>query len=296
MKYKEPNFIIAGGVATGTSFLSHSIKDHPEIYLPKIMRPECGFFYKSWEHEKGKDYYLSRWFADAKDEIAIGERSSLYLHGDFNHVAQRIHAMFPNIKLIFCLRNPTERAYANYRFTVMSGFENLSFRKALEQEENRTHRAKGWRAEIRPHVNLVRGRYYDQLMPFFELFPRKNILCIKSEVLGKETESVLEEVFNFLGVDNSFKPKPQKNFTARNVKIPLLQVMFRKLLGNQFDEISEAFRINKANTILSKIMMMNLTANKQPMDINDRQFLNDYYSSQNKKLAELLNWDVSDWK
>src|SRR3989338_4986121 len=81
---REPNFIIAGGIATGTSFLSHTIKDHPEIYLPKIMRPECGFFYKSWEHKKGKDYYLSRWFSDAKREIAVGERSSLYLHGVFN--------------------------------------------------------------------------------------------------------------------------------------------------------------------------------------------------------------------
>ena len=124
----EPNFIISGAVASGTSFLSHSIKDHPQIYLPKIMRPECGFFYKSWEYKKGLDYYRRRWFSDAMDEIAVGERSSLYLHGVFNNVAQRIRNSYPDIKLIFCLRNPTERAFANYRFTTFSSYYGLSNR------------------------------------------------------------------------------------------------------------------------------------------------------------------------
>ena len=91
---REPNFIIGGGVASGTSFLSHAIQHHPEIYLPKIMRPECNFFYKTWEFEKGKDYYLKRWFSEAGDQKAVGERSSLYLHGDFTKVAERIAERF----------------------------------------------------------------------------------------------------------------------------------------------------------------------------------------------------------
>ena len=292
---KEPNFIIAGGIATGTSFLSYSIKDHSEIYLPKIMRPECGFFYKSWEHEKGKDYYLKRWFSDVDGQVAIGERSSLYLHGTFNNVAKRIHKMYPDMKFIFCLRNPTERAYGNYRFTALCGFEKMSFKDALENEEKRKKSLTGVMSEIQPFIYRERGCYYDQLQPFFELFPRKNILCIKSDVLAKKTNETLKEVFRFLNVADSYIPEPQKDHTSPNVKNLYVQVLFRKLFGYNLDEITEDYRQEASNSLLSKLVGLNLTGSKMPMGKEERQILNDFYFPHNEKLAKLLNWDLSDW-
>ena len=58
----NPNFIIGGIVAGGTSFLSSAITQHPQIYLPKVTRPEPSFFYKSWEYEKGMEYYRNKYF------------------------------------------------------------------------------------------------------------------------------------------------------------------------------------------------------------------------------------------
>jgi len=292
----EPNFIIAGGVATGTSFLSHSIKDHPQIYLPPVMRPECGFFYKSWDFSKGKDYYLSRWFKTVTDEIAIGERSSLYLHGTFNNVAGRIKGLYPGMKLIFCLRNPTERAYGNYRFTVMTGYETLSFKRALETEDRRVGTAVGWKSEIRPNVYRQRGCYYDQLMPFYDQFPKEQILCLKSSDLAEKTEAILEKVFKFLGVDANWRPNPQENFTSPNVKNARLQALYKKILGPKLDVITEGYRVNQTFSLLGKIVGLNLTDGKQPMDEDVRKSLNDFYAPHNEKLAKLLEWDVSDWK
>lgn len=296
---KEPNFIIAGGVATGTSFLSHTIRQHPEIYLPKIMRPECGFFYKTWEYKKGKDYYLKRWFSDVTNEIAIGERSSLYLHAPYNmvsnNVAKKIQNMYPNMKFIFCLRNPIERAYGNYRFTALCGFETKSFREAIESEEERMKNASGLMAEIQPHVYKLRGCYYDQLLPFFERFPRKNILCIKSEVLAKDTQNTLKKVFEFLGVDKYFKPIPQKNYTSPNVKNLYIQTWFRKVIGNQLDTITEGYRQEEKASFLSWVVGLNLTGSKMPMGKEERKILNDFYAPHNEKLSKLLGWDLSDW-
>ncbi len=296
---KEPNFIIAGGVASGTSFLSYSLKDHPQIYLPKVMRPECGFFYKSWEHKKGKDYYLEKWFSDAKDEVSVGERSSLYLHGIFNKVnkdiAEKIQNMYPNMKFIFCLRNPIERAYGNYRFTALCGFENLSFKEAILREEERMNLEKGPMAEIQPHIYKLRGCYYDQLMPFFERFSKEKMLCIKSEVLAKNTESVLKHVFKFLGVDDNFKPSPQKNHTSPNVKNLYVQSVLRRFLGTKLDKITEECRQEDAKSFLSFLVGLNLTPSKMPMRTDERKILNDFYAPHNEKLAKLLNWDLSDW-
>ena len=293
---KEPNFILAGGVATGTSFLSHSIKDHPQIYLPRIMRPECGFFYKSWEYKKGKDYYLRKWFHEVQDEIAVGERSSLYLHGTFNKVAKRIYAIYPKMKFIFCLRNPTERAYANYRFTALCGFEKLPFKEALEQEETRRKKATDIMAEIQPHLYRERGCYYNQLAEFLEYFPKEQILCIKSEVLAKSTVESLKQVFNFLGVDNNYVPLPQENFTSPNIRNLFLQNIFRMLLDTKLDSITEDYRKLKSKSIISKIVGLNLMEGKIPLGNEERKILNDFYAPHNERLSKLLGWDLLDWK
>lgn len=296
---KEPNFIIAGGIASGTSFLSYSIKDHPQIYLPKVMRPECGFFYKTWEYGKGKDYYLKKWFSNADGEVAIGERSSLYLHGIFNPVngkiAEKIYKMYPKMKFIFCLRNPTERAYANYRFTALCGFENLLFKEALEKEDIRRKNAKGIMAEIQPHIYKLRGCYYEELMPFFEHFPKEQILCIKSEVLAKDTYSTLKKVFDFLGVDNTYLPIPQGNFTSPNVKSLFVQSVFRKILGNKLDDITENYRKEKPKSVFDFLVGLNLTNGKKQMSVEERKILNDFYAPHNEKLSKLLGWDLTDW-
>jgi len=103
-----PNFLICGTSAGGTSFLSSVLVQHPEIYLPREMRPEPHYFYYSWKFAKPISWYESTWFSDATDEKAIGERSSSYMFGV--HVAQNIFRYLPDVKMIFMLRNPIERA------------------------------------------------------------------------------------------------------------------------------------------------------------------------------------------
>ena len=293
---REPNFVIGGCVASGTSFLSHSMKDHPDVFLPRIMRPECGFFYKSWEYNKGKDYYISKWFAEVAEEAAVGERSSLYLHGTFNNVAKRIAEMYPDIKLIFCLRNPTERAYGNYRFTAMTGFETLSFRDALTQEEARKKAATGWMAEIRPFSYRERGCYYDQLEPYFELFPKENIHCVKSDVLAENTGEALRAIFRFLGVRDDVQAAKQADFISPNVRSVKAQYLLRKLLGGRLDVITEDCRKNLRASSLSRIVGLNLTAKKQPLEKDTMSYLNDFYVPHNEKLAKLLGWNLSNWR
>jgi len=291
-----PNFIIAGGVATGTSFLSHAISRHPDIYLPKVMRPETGFFYKSWEYSKGLDYYSRRWFSDWAGQSSIGERSSLYLHGDFLNVPERIFAALPKVKLIFCLRNPIERAYANYRFSVLSGFETRSFATSLELEDKRFQSARGWKGEIQPNLYRRRGEYARQLSRFFNLFPRENILIIKSEEMARNPEAAIRQVCSFLqisyvGFDDV------GSFGSRNVKSPHLQSMFRRLLRSKLDVVTEGLREQSGVTLskTQKLVSFNLSEGKEPIDAGVRAELFNYYLEHNIRLTQLLGIDTSDW-
>lgn len=260
------------------------------------MRPECGFFYKSWEHEKGKNYYLSKWFHEVRDEKARGERSSLYLHGArSNHVAQRIHAMYPEIKLIFCLRNPTERAYANYRFTALCGFESLSFRDALRQEEKRKRSMVSWMKEIQPFLYRERGLYFQQIEEFLKYFPREQMLFINSRELAVRTKEVLQRAYRFLDVGDDYQGEPLADFSSPNVRSLAMQRMLRRVFGAKLDDLTEGFRREENPDLLGRIVGLNLTGSKLPLDAGLRAELNEFYASSNRQLAELLEWDLSDW-
>jgi hypothetical protein len=300
-----PNFIIGGTAAGGTSFLAAAMVQHPQIYLPKTMRPEPHYFYKSWEYIKGVEYYKTRWFSEvAADQKAIGERSSSYLFGG-REVAKKIHAVLPEVKLIFTLRNPVERTWANYRYTVLEGLEPLSFEEALERERERVLAQKEIWAEIQPHNYTGRGMYAKQLREFLEFFPAKQILLVKSEEMGQNPHQELARVFAFLDVSSSFLPALPPDHTSMNVIDPKLQVELRSYFGDRFDLVIECIRkeqdprqIANSPTDLEQIRKLsaNLCGRKMEMSPDCRAYLRRVFAYDMANLRDVVPFDISDWQ
>jgi len=302
---RHPNFIIGGTAAGGTSFLSAILVQHPEIYLPKKMRPEPHFFYKSWEYEKGIENYLEQWFSQVTpEEIAVGERSSSYLFGA-EFVAPRIANYYRNMKFIFTLRSPIQRAWANYRYTVLQGLEPLSFEDALKNEKNRIQSQKGIWAEIQPHNYTGRGLYAEQLRYFFKEFSEENILAIKSETLSQMTNSVLRVIYLFLELENlDFEYTRPPDHTSVNVHDPALQVELREYFKEDFDIIIEAIRKKqsidifvKNNLDSEKILLLKNNLYLEKLDISDwaKDYLTNFYKKDLKQLSSIVQFDLSDW-
>jgi hypothetical protein len=297
-----PNFIIAGGVATGTSFLSAALTHHPQIYLPKIQRPEPNFFHYTDKFEKGLAWYSSTWFSEVRDEIAVGERSSLLLPSI--NAPSRVKEALPSVKLIFCLRNPIERAWGNYRFSVLEGLETLPFSEAIEAEETRTSRAEGRWREVQPHAYLARSKYSDSLLEYFELFGSSNILLIKSEVLGKEPKATLSRVCEFLGVDPEIELPLPPNYSSPSVRDSSVQARLRSHFADRFPDLIEGIRRSDLNLgsfdstedlAMLEELRLNLSDGKQPLEASDRSRLNELLSSEISRLAKIVDFSLSDW-
>ncbi|XP_060083042.1 carbohydrate sulfotransferase 15-like [Ylistrum balloti] len=116
----------------------------------------------------------------------------------------------PNVKLILVLRDPTERLYSDYLFLksgvqTPKGFgaavlqslqyfknctERYSVRKCLFDRKLHT------RVKARIHVSI----YSVFLKEWLKVFPRKQILIIRSEDYSQNISSHLKNIFNFLGV------------------------------------------------------------------------------------------------
>ena len=297
-----PNFLIAGGVATGTSFLSSALASHPNIFLPKIHRPEPNFFHYSWKFSQGLEWYQRTLFQEVGEEKAVGERSSLLLTS--NAAAGRIKEYLPEIKLIFCLRNPIERAWANYRFTVLEGLEPLPFNEALEQESERMSTAEGKWIEIQPHAYLTRSCYSTHIREYVKLFQRENILFIKSEDLGKNPHQNLERVCEFLGVNPKIKMTFPPDFSAPSVLHRNIQVEIRNYFGERFPQIVECIRkegdfstfvsTDDDSSCLARLKA-NLSSGKNPMSEAIRLNLRSMLANEIREISTLVDFCVDDW-
>ncbi len=200
-----PDFLIIGAARTATTWLYECLREHPDVHVPRHKRPEPHFFLKSAEYRQGLAYYSNRYFDGVASSLVAGEASTSYLYQPY--VAERIWQHIPEVKLIAIVRDPAERAFSNYVVTVRNGIEQLSFSEAIRTEPVRLAcPCSTFQAEVAPFAYVDRGRYFTQLQPYLERFPRENILLLCHEDLRRDPETTLRSVFGFLGVDDAYVP------------------------------------------------------------------------------------------
>lgn len=102
-------------------------------------------------------------------------------------VPQKLHEIYPNSKILLLFRNPVDRIYSNYRMNIKQNPKTLqqwpTFSKFLETS--------GWQ-------QCAINNYADNLERWYQTFPRKQILVIKSEDFFECTQEILAEIFEFL--------------------------------------------------------------------------------------------------
>lgn len=201
-----PNFLIIGAARSGTTTLYSWLQEHPNIYLPFERRPEPHFFLKSEEFNRGFSYYSKRYFNNWKGEKAVGEKSTSYLY-QASRVAPRIKESIPDVRLIALLRNPIDRAYSSYWFTVLSGLETLSFEDSLLCEnERRANPGSPLLEEVQPYAYIDRGHYLTQIKQYLEFFPREQLLIGLFDELIENPTQLYRNIARFLQVDETITP------------------------------------------------------------------------------------------
>lgn len=179
------NFIGLGAQKSGTSWVYACLYEHPEIHAPI---KELHFFSRD-RFSKGKEWYESH-FSHAKEEQKVGEFSTSYLYSP--ETPERIAGMYPNVKLIAILRNPSTRAYSQYRNAIKAGEigEDVTYDTYAAQE---------------PSV-IEQGKYASQLQRYYNHFKREQILVLIYEDIKKDPAAFIRHIYEFLGVDPTFRP------------------------------------------------------------------------------------------
>ncbi len=209
-----PNFLIIGAAKAGTTALYSYLKQHPQIYMSPNKEPH--FFAFEGENVNfggtaGDQEWLNRFaitdiqtyrlqFQGVSKQIAMGEASALYLY--IPKAAERIHHYIPDVKLLAILRNPVERAYSAFLYQIRDALEPITdFAQALREEETRIHN--NW---VPIYYYQQMGFYYTQMKRYFDTFDRAQIRVYLYEDFTTNTISILQDIFRFLNVDDTFAP------------------------------------------------------------------------------------------
>ena len=197
-----PTFLIIGAMKSGTTALYYYLEQHPQIYMSPVKEPN---FFCSEEQERLDSKSVTRieayvdLFKGVSDEKAVGEASHCYLYEP--EAAARIRQYVPDAKFVAILRNPVDRAYSHFLHMVRNGTEPLTdFAQVLRREETGAVPERGFEDYI------GRGRYYEQLTRYFDVFDRKQVKVYLYEELSEAPIDTLQDTFRFLGVDDTFVP------------------------------------------------------------------------------------------
>lgn len=314
---KQPNFIIAGERRSGTTTLAKLLEQHPQLYMYPSM--DMAYFMDDdlrgrkvwldgkvdsllWDEKHSLAEYFNYFSAASENEIAIGEKSADYLFLESCH--QRIKRFIPDVKIILTFRNPVERAWSHYWNEVGKGRESETFEKAIELENSRIEASDYARA----HLSYIsRGFYINSFSRLLSVFDRSQIKVVFLEELQLNPGLIVKDVFDFLGIDSSFKIKhsrPSYNSNWTTIPKPFWQKnkvnrAFEKLLNNAIARTITVFvkDVYKRRALLT--MLESLTRNTKKdftMNPKTRSKLQRVFLPSIEGLEQELDKDLSFWK
>lgn len=203
---RRVGFLICGTQKGGTTALDEYLREHPQICMAD--KKEVHFFDDESHFLKGKPDYSKyhSFFSPIKSHKLMGEATPIYMY--WNDAPRRIWDYNPNMKLVVLLRNPIERAYSHWNMSQSRGADHLSFLNAIEHEHDRCREALSLQHRFGSYID--RGFYLDQLRRLWQYFPTNQVLVLKNEYLKEQPNNALQDICNFLGVDQ-FESVEAKN-------------------------------------------------------------------------------------
>lgn len=301
-----PTFFVLGAAKSGTTSLCRALARHPDVHFSSPKEPV--FFER--EYDRGLDHYRREYFAGWDGESAVGEGRVFHLFLPF--VPARIHAHFPDARLVAVLRNPVDRARSHWWHRVSRGYERRSFGEAVEEELDRLRAGRrfepaldpaawernfypgtrGTHRDVRDVPYVEMGHYAEQLGRYADTFGRSRLRVLRFDDLVRDPAPRLRELWRFLGVDPAAaEPRlPEANTARETVKSRAAFALERAAWALRLHELVPKRWRTRVRRLLSR-------EGADPSDPSPatREALARHYAPRLRALDPLVEWDATAW-
>ena len=186
-KTRLPDFIIIGAAKSGTTSLCNYLSQHPSIFI-SIPKEPC-YFDKNVSWERGIEWYSSL-FTRAGNKQLCGEASTNYTRWpQVDGVPELIQQIIPNVKLIYIMRDPVERAFSHF----------------VHRWTKETHPGEPFTETFTQYIQhdpmcIDSSQYALQISRYLNIFPKNQLLLLTFEQLIINPTLTMNEILMFLGL------------------------------------------------------------------------------------------------
>jgi len=282
-KGRYPDFLIIGAARSGTTMLHATLAQHRRIFMCDPKEPF--FFSHNSARSRGEQWYRGL-FSEADERQVCGEASTSYsCWPECGDVAGRIAEAIPEVRLIYIMRHPVERAYSHYQYDKVRLGLRVSFEEALESESRL--------------INA--SQYLEQIKRYLLYFDRSAFLFLLLEDFRVRPEEAQARIWAFLRVGEPDSPVQPVMINAADEQYVRTQttVRLRSLPGIPFLAKSIPWRWREGGfQAFSRTAIYRAIARQNdhaPMRQKTREHLLTLFAKPNRDLAAFLGRDLSAW-
>ena len=224
------DFLGIGAQKAGTTWVYENLKRHPNVRFP------AGKEVHFWDQnrERGIDWWKEL-FEPGVDHVKQGEFTPAYAMLDEPTIAE-IGRHYPDVRLIYSLRNPIERAWSSAMMAIVRA--EMLEPEASDQWFIDHFMSRGSRA---------RGDYEQCLRKWWALFPREQMRIVFYEDIASKPRQLLEGLARHIGVDPAFFDRvPQEVLRRRELPgldMPIRPSLFPTLLAEYGPKIERLSKL-----------------------------------------------------
>jgi len=293
-KYNLPDFLIVGAAKSGTSSLHFYLSEHKQVIMPEKIK-ELNFWHTYGHHDKRAildfypemprniDDYVS-FFKEKHHNELLGEISPsyiIYYEDTVNNLQSFYEEKAKKLKIVIILREPIDKIWSHYKFVKMYGLDpdNLSLKESILKEEERKKNN-----SLLPDLFYIDNtRYYKQVKYYLDNFEQVKILLY--DELKKDTQSVLNEICDFLGIEHFTPENLNKKFNPSRTIIKRTKAA----------KLATKFHINKLISKNWKRKYRQLIYREEKMPESVHKTLKKVFKEEITKLNEIIDKDLSHW-
>ena len=276
-----PTFLVAGTQKAATTWVYECLHEHPQVLVPRTK--ELHFFCpkgQCWKSraDLGHEWYLSQF--PVRDEKAWGELSVDYMF--YPEVAATVTAHNPALRVLFILRDPSDRAYSAYWMNRRNKPDMPPFDDFVRADSD----------------FVARGFYLRQIERYLALLAREQIKVMIYEDIHPDPRAFIGQVYEFLGVDPAFAPPSVNQSIAATRSLPpsLSRFVYRSVSPIlQLPYVLPAWRAFKRTTGIKRSGGEARPSGYAPMSNVVRARLDDLYRNENHRLFDFLGREIPQW-
>tara|TARA_Y100000588_G_scaffold371325_1_gene442505 strand:+ start:1588 stop:2499 length:912 start_codon:yes stop_codon:yes gene_type:complete len=294
-----PDVFLGGTPKSGTTFLFDLLAQHPEIVPSNPKEP---FFYVDKNCPSNQSLRLNA--KSSYDQFFDAKKSKLHLDGTSQTIYQSeilrvLEKASKQPKMIVILREPARRILSSFGYTKnnLGAVKSMGFKDYVDfllknDLEGLKKECRGYQSFYSLSNELDYSNYAKYLAKWNKVLPNENLKILLFEDIISAPEKVLEEVLDFLKLENNgFSPIIKKTNETVHVKNRLVHYLLYKMFE------ATGYRVpfkSLVKTIYGRFQFRQGGSSTETEDSLKR--LKEYFVPMNIELKESFNLNIDKWE